>query len=80
MDERIKPGQLHETPTEMDQKEEHSELSDAEHDNGMKGMSTHRDDESGSTRAQLRRERDTGGTRPRDDSAYGKVRTFPSQT
>ncbi len=90
MDERLKPGQLHETPEEKNDPDLHAhELDDVEF--GMREMedyphfppydppkATRAADEGSS--AELRGERqadaESGGYR---DPRYGKVRTFPSQ-
>jgi hypothetical protein len=90
MDERLKPGQLHETPEEKNDPDLHAhELPDVGF--GLREMgdypyfpdydppkATRAADEGSS--AELRRERvgkaESGGY---TDPAYGKVRSFPSQ-
>lgn len=86
MHERVKPGQLHETPAEVNDPDTYPE--EGEVDFGMRSMdgyppynpapATRAADEGSS--AELRREREanaeSGGY---DDPRYGKVRSFPSQ-
>lgn len=89
MDERLKPGKLHETPEENNPADTYPEEGDVEF--GLREMedyphfppynppkATRAADEGSS--AELRRERtgkaESGGY---DDPGYGKVRTFPSQ-
>ena len=89
MDERLKPGQLHETPTEDNPADTYPEEGDVEF--GMRKMedyphfppynppkATRAADEGSS--AELRSERtgkaESGGY---DDPRYGKVRSAPSQ-
>ena len=90
MDERIKPGNLHETPEEKSEPDTYPEEGDV--DFGLREMSdypyfpaynpspTTRAAGEGSA-AKLRSEREanaeSGGY---DDPAYGKVRSLPSQS
>lgn len=89
MDDRVKPGQIHETPEKKDEPDTYPEDSDGEH--GLRQMSDYphfpdydppkatRAADEGSS-AELRRERqsraESGGY---DDPRYGKVRSAPSQ-
>lgn len=88
MDDRLKPGQLHETPEEHNDPDTYPEKGDGDSDTegSMRGMPAYnpskvtRAADEGSS-AELRREREadaeSGGY---DDPRYGKVRSLPSQS
>lgn len=83
MDERLKAGQLHETPVEHNEPDTYPEagdMSDAGHMASYNSPKTTRAADEGSS-ATLRAERtakaESGGY---DDPRYGKVRSFPEQS